>query len=151
MSNFSPKDIAEVIFYGKPSGYNANKLVLNEDDKEYTFQILLNILLEGMKIKGMVHDLSIDFEDDDIALMKLYMRSLGYDVIIDIDEIKPEDDATMSNAVVPYCCIVLVKMGNQLEYRFILNKKTIDTKKLETFEAKFSKYIIKFIRFTQSS
>lgn len=75
-----PAQIAEKIFNENPKKPNTIQLGVDEIDDEYVFELLLNILLEGIFVKY-----GDEFKPDYLTIDKLeklneYMKSMGFTV-----------------------------------------------------------------------
>ena len=142
---YSPKSIAENIFSNDPSEPNTNQLILEEGDNEFVFEILVNILLEGLKlknyfnleilknskIKNFVELVSNNYilninEKDTINLYK-YFLSLGFIIKIEVINYNEYIKLTNENYKNRYCSILPIPLLKEekvydINYRFIKSR-----------------------------
>lgn len=128
MTEFSPKEIAQFIFSDMPNDtINKLQLIENDIDCEYIFQILINILLEGIEIKGYLYKNFIS--QDDIYILNQYMNSLGFTL-----HMKSFDS---SNNI--YCFALY-----DPNLKFIINKNFEHSDQLNQYKCQYLDYIIYF-------
>jgi len=74
----TPEHIAKFVFYDEPKVARSINLQLEEGDNEYVFQLILNVLLEGLYIKyGSEFDIN-QLNDDILHKLNEYMKSIGF-------------------------------------------------------------------------
>lgn len=144
-------ELVSAVFTKSPQPKKSCNLELNECDNEYIFQLLLNILMEGICV---LNDENMEFDNmTDKHKFKLneYMESLGYTVYL-ITELKDENEhkllfTDLSNET-HYCHLKLNNhpsyflefaqnySGHELynkKYKFVLNTKSHDRNKLSDY------------------
>ena len=81
----TPEDIAKILFSKEPQAKNTCQLLLDQVDNEYIFELLLNILLNGIDIL-FGKDINLDdVNEGSISLLNLYMESLGYKLSVIVE------------------------------------------------------------------
>jgi hypothetical protein len=104
-------EIAKKIFMNDPKAPFTIRLGLEEVDHEYVFQIILNILLEGLYIKfGSNFDIG-QLNVDILCHLNQYMNSMGFQLNKHADK-------------EGHCYCDLIKLNNQgsEKYIFVVNK-----------------------------
>lgn len=75
-----PQQIAQAIFSNNPKEPNTIKLGLDESDNEYVFELMLNILLEGIYVKFGTNFNIKSLTIEVITLLNEYMKSMGFTI-----------------------------------------------------------------------
>lgn len=142
--NYSPKSIAENIFLSDPKPPNSNQLLLSEYDNQYVFEILINIFLEGLRLKKYINieflskseiknyvefisdNYIINISQNNMLEIYNYFLSLGFK--LNIDKIDYNEYVKLTNDKFKYrFCSVLPKVvgninNNNILFTFILNR-----------------------------
>jgi hypothetical protein len=140
-SSVSPFEIANKLFTSDPLPKNSNELRIPDADSNvmtYLFEILANILLEGLDIKfGGLNNVALSDDDyKQINLLNPWFNSIGYNVNCEkIDRTSPTLDNT-------HYCRVMIKTplyehifhfrNIQKNYHFMLNGPSLHDNNLKT-------------------
>lgn len=142
---YSPKSIAENIFSSPPDNPNTKQLLLDEADNEFVFEILINILLEGLKVKDYFNkenlknsriknfvelisdDYIININENNLLDLYKYFLSLGFKINIQITNYNEYIKLTNENYKNRFCSIIpipLLEDNNvyDINYRFIKSR-----------------------------
>lgn len=114
----SPVEIAQAIFSKSSSGPRSIQLGLEEADCEYIFEILINMFLEGMLIKGYI-DQEIHLTSNNLIKMKEYFRSFFFDVDVTVREFSEEDELWKNR----FCTIVPHVEDNLMKFKFLISRE----------------------------
>lgn len=105
LQDFTPKDIAQVIFSKNPSDPCTNNMLIDQDsaDPIYIFEILLTVLLEGLDIftknvclNGLREADLTNFSVSNITALNPWFHSLGFVIVVDTEYVA---DAITCNVV----------------------------------------------------
>lgn len=130
------QDIAHKIFGDNIKCENSINMQFDEEDLEYIFQVIVNIYLEGLKIKGFafyVNDtLNLKLDYESLNIMSQYMKSIKFIPKVEILQFE-ESHTVLQNR---YCNIVPESDG---QFQFTINpifyKIFLDNRKLSDFTA----------------
>ena len=82
----TPEGLAQTLFSKPPQAAKSCQLILDNVDNEYVFELLLNVLLEGVDVLyGKDSDIA-DVNDIVYYQLKEYIASLGFNLNLDIKE-----------------------------------------------------------------
>lgn len=149
---FTPETLAQQLFTNPPKETNSCQLILDQADSEYIFELLINVLIEGIKVLYGV-DASLDQVTDTIYhKLREYFHSIGFNVKLEIiDRLEDQDKLLFTDITAePYYCEI--KKNNfpdyfleytrehsghdkySNKYKFVLNNKfDIGRKKLSDY------------------
>lgn len=90
----TPEELAQALFSKPPQAARSCQLLLDNVDNEYVFELLLNILLEGVDVLyGKESDIT-DVNDKIYFELKEYFQSLGFNLTLYTEE-RGEDVKTI--------------------------------------------------------
>lgn len=132
LEGFSPQKVARVIFSKEPTGPCTNQLLGNNtSDPTYIFEILANILLEGLTIfSGGLENIKMEnFSSEHIKALNPWFQSLGFELTVKTFKKDDEDYKDY------YCKAVFKDSSNkhffdykgiENSYHFLLNGSSLD-------------------------
>jgi hypothetical protein len=129
LTDRTPEEIAEIIFTHEPKSQNSHQILALQQgaDLTYVFEILLQILLNGMEVLTNGID-TIDlthFTIDHIKCLNPWFRSLGFNIIVTHYNLCDQDEYKEY-----YCKIILKNFGTapmfiakgiEKNFHFLLN------------------------------
>ena len=166
---YSPKSIAENIFLNEPDVPNTKQLILEECDNEFVFEILINILLEGLKLKKYFNednlkkskiinfvelyneDYIININENNLINLYKYFLSLGFIIKIEIINYNQYIKLTNDKFKKRFCSILPIPLLNEgkiydIDFRFIKSRNFKDNDNINDWK-KLDKWVCTFIDF----
>ncbi len=114
----TPAEIGKQLFSMPCKPPNSFQLITEEADSEYVFQILLNIFLEGLIVRGHVDLLSeskVELLPKDLKVIQEYMQSVCFNVEVETKPMTEDEDTDY------YCQIVPLLLNDEVVFRHLLN------------------------------